>query len=368
MKKAYLLLQDGTLFEGEALGAEGVSIGEVVFNTGMTGYQEALTDPSFYGQTVTMTYPLVGNYGLNGDDEESEHPWLRGFIVRESAEHPSNWRCSVSLDAYLKKHNVVGLGGIDTRRLTRILRESGVMNGAIFPEDAGIDQSKLMEQIRAYKVTDAVKAVSGSKVETFEPKGEPELHVALWDFGAKRGVLRSLLKRNCRVTVLPYSTTAKEILAGGYDGLLLSNGPGDPEDNPEIIGELGALTGSGMNIFGICLGHQLLALAAGARTCKLKYGHRGGNHPSTDLARGRTYITSQNHGYAVVPDSVPEEVCEISHVNLNDGTVEGIRYKQLPVCSVQFHPEGSPGPQDSAYLFDEFVARMKANRGCGVCR
>ncbi|ADU25607.1 carbamoyl phosphate synthase small subunit [Ethanoligenens harbinense] len=355
MTKAYLLLADGTVFEGVSIGARGTSIGETVFNTGMTGYQETLTDASYYGQIVTQTYPLVGNYGVNGEDVESRRSWVRGYIVRENCEQPSNFRCAGSLDTFLKEQGVVGLCGIDTRRLTRLLREHGVMNGAI--TDSLAEKDALLEAINAYSISGAVEAVTVEK--PFTEGSENGLRVALLDYGYKVNILRSLVARGCRVTVFPASASPADVLASRPDGIMLSNGPGDPSACGKQIENLREIFRSGAPIFGICLGHQLMALAQGGRTEKLKYGHRGANHPVKDLAHGRTYITSQNHGYAVVDGSIGAEVGAVSHVNLNDGTVEGVRYKNAPVFTVQFHPEASPGPHDSAYLFDEFVALMK---------
>ena len=362
LKKAYLLLADGTLFEGVSVGAEGASIAEIVFNTGMAGYQEVLTDPSYYGQSVCMTYPLIGNYGLNADDFESRKCWVSGFIMREACDYPSNWRCDRSLDAYLKKEGVVGLAGIDTRRLTRILRNSGVMNGILYSEGHEPDEA-MIEQMKAYKVTGAVKAVTICEPEVYPATTEQKHRVALLDFGVKRNIQRELCARGCEVTVMPAYTDPQTILNGGYDGVMLSNGPGDPSENTEIIENLKVLIGSGMPIFGICLGHQLLALAIGAQTRKMKFGHRGVNHPVKDLAKDRTYITSQNHGYAVVGDSVNPEIARVSHININDNSCEGIEHINAPIFTVQYHPEVKPGPQDTAYLFDQFVSLMDEKKG-----
>ena len=287
MKKAYLLLADGTLFEGKAAGYEGCSIGEVVFNTGMAGYQEVLTDPSYYGQTVCMTYPLVGNYGINFDDGESKKSWVSGYIMREMCEYPSNFRCQKSLDTYLKEQKVVGLQGIDTRRLTRILRNSGVMNGVIYTEGHEPDE-KTIEEMKAYVVKDAVKSVTLSETEVHPAQGERKYRIGLMDFGVKYNIVRELCKRGCEVTVLPGFTKAEDILAGGYDGIMLSNGPGDPAENVGIVEELKKLIASGLPIFGICLGHQLMALAINAKTEKMRFGHRGVNHPVKDLDEDRT--------------------------------------------------------------------------------
>lgn len=362
MKKAYLLLADGTLFEGVSVGAEGASIAEIVFNTGMAGYQEVLTDPSYYGQTVCMTYPLIGNYGLNAEDFESRKCWVSGFIMREACDYPSNWRCDRSLDAYLKKEGVVGMAGIDTRRLTRILRDIGVMNGILYSEGYEPDEQMIAE-MKAYKVTGAVKAVTISEPEVYAAEGEQKHRVALLDFGVKRNIQRELCARGCEVTVLPAYTKPEAILNGGYDGIMLSNGPGDPTENTEIIQNLKVLVGSGLPIFGICLGHQLLALSIGAKTEKLKFGHRGVNHPVKDLAKDRTYITSQNHGYAVVGETVNPEIARVSHINLNDNTCEGVEHIGAPIFTVQYHPEVHPGPQDTAYLFDQFISLMDEKKG-----
>lgn len=350
----YLTLEDGTIYRGEAFGARTDVMGEVVFNTGMTGYQEVLTDPSYCGQIVTMTYPLVGNYGINGIDLESEKPQVRAFVVRESCDLPSNWRCETTLNAYLEKHKIVGLSGVDTRALTRRIREKGTMRGIItqLPPTA--------HQIAEMRLNTTVLPVDQVTCEKSYTYGEGNRRVAMLDFGLKRNILRSLESRGCTVTVFPARTGPKEILDGKFDGLMLSNGPGDPKENEEVIANIRALTGK-LPIFGICLGHQLLALAAGADTEKLKYGHRGLNHPVKDLAKDRVYITSQNHGYTVKPDTLPKFV-EVTHMSWNDQTIEGIRYTNADVFSVQFHPEASPGPDDSAYLFDEFINHMDGQK------
>lgn len=358
---ACLLLSDGTLFEGVSIGRRDTAVGETVFNTGMTGYEETLTDPSYFGQIVTQTYPFIGNYGVNAVDMESKRPWVRGYIVRELCDAPSNFRCEGELGAFLEQNGIVGLCGIDTRRLTRLIREQGVMNGAIVPGPAAeveAQRNTLLKKIRAYRIEGAVEAVTTGEKQIFAPD-KTRYRVALLDFGYKQNILQSLLARGCEVTVWPAKTAPDTILASSCDGLMLTNGPGDPADNVEIIRNLRKLLHSGLPIFGICLGHQLLALAAGAKTDKLKYGHRGTNHPVKDLAHDRTYITSQNHGYAVMADSLDPAAGEVSHVNLNDGTVEGIRYHNAPAFTVQFHPEASPGPHDSSYLFDSFITLMQ---------
>lgn len=362
MKKGYLRLADGTLFEGVAVGYEGASIGEVVFNTGMAGYQEVLTDPSYYGQIVTMTYPLIGNYGINEFDYESRKSWVSGYIMREISDHPSNWRCAHTLDAYLKAQKVVGLAGIDTRRLTRILRNSGVMNGVIYTEGYEPTEQSLAE-MRAYLVRDAVKAVTCTERTVHPAEGTQKYRIALYDFGVKYNIERELCKRGCEVTTVGAYTDPAALLAEGFDGVMLSNGPGDPSENVEIVENLKKLLDANIPIFGICLGHQLLSLAIGAETEKLKYGHRGVNHPVKDLDTDRTYITSQNHGYAVIGASVREEIARVRYVNLNDGTVEGVEYRDKPVFTVQYHPEVSPGPMDTSYLFDKFIENIDKAKG-----
>lgn len=350
---AILTLEDGTQFTGRSFGAEKDISGEVVFNTGMTGYQEVLTDPSYCGQIVTMTYPLIGNYGVNESDPESAKPQVNGFIVREFCEAPSNWRSQGSLNEYLKENRICGLCDIDTRALTRMIREKGTMRGIITQDVPTKEQIERMKNYNCEMPVDTVTCAD--KYEYCEGN----LKVAVMDFGLKRNILRSLKKRDCAVTVFPARTKPEEILGGGFDGLMLTNGPGDPKENEEVIKNLKSLIGS-MPIFGICLGHQLLALAMDADTEKLKYGHRGANHPVKDLKKDRVYITSQNHGYTIIEKSLPKGL-EVSHRNWNDGTIEGVRYKDCDMFTVQFHPEASPGPEDTAYLFDEFVDMMGKN-------
>lgn len=363
--KALIVLANGMVFEGESFGAEGTRVGEVVFSTAMAGYEETLTDPSYYGQIITQTYPMIGNYGVTEEDAESAKIWAFGYIVREKCDVPSNFRCKKTISEFLKEQNIIGVSGVDTRRLTRILRESGVMNGAVTTEyesaEAALADAALMEEIKNYNVVNAVDSVSTKEKQVYNEDGA--YHVALFDFGYKNNIRRSLVERGCKVTVVPARTTAEEIANGGFDGIMLSNGPGDPAENVEIIENLKKITHLGLPVFGICLGHQLTALAHGAKTEKLKYGHRGVNQPVTDYAKDRTYITSQNHGYAVVSESVDASVGEISHANANDRTVEGIRYKGIPCFTVQFHPEACGGPRDTGYLFDEFVAMMRAQKG-----
>lgn len=351
----YLVLEDGTVFEGKSFGAEGEVTGEVVFTTGMVGYLETLTDPSYYGQIVVQTFPLIGNYGVIPADFESDKPALSAYIVREWCEEPSNFRCEGTLDAYLKKEGVIGLYGIDTRALTRIIREHGVMNGKII---RSLDQKEeAVAQAKAYSVTGAVEAVTTKEPQTFEPD-EKKCRVVLWDFGEKRNICRELLKRGCEVIQMPASSTAEEILGCGADGVMLSNGPGDPAENVGIVEQLKKVLASGIPVFGICLGHQLTALAMGAKTVKLKYGHRGGNQPVTDLETGRVYITSQNHGYAVDAQSLPDNA-KARFVNANDNTCEGVDYQDIPAFTVQFHPEACSGPQDTSFLFDRFLENIE---------
>ncbi len=355
--KAVLVLDDGTVFEGASFGSEETVVGEVVFNTGMTGYQEVLTDPSYCGQIVTMTYPLIGNYGINDGDSESSRPQVKGFIVRELCDYPSNWRSKDSLGNYLAKHRIVGIQGIDTRALTRILREKGTMNGVIGTGD-DFNPEDWLEKVHTYRVENPVEKVTVKQVMHFAGEG---YRIALLDFGFKGGIVDSLRKRGCEVYVFPCHSKMEDILAVCPDGIMLSNGPGDPKDCTGSIETIRRLFGK-KPIFGICLGHQLTALAAGADTGKLKYGHRGCNHPVKDVQRDITYITSQNHGYTVQEDSLAGIQVEISHVNMNDGTVEGLRYLGKPVFTVQFHPEASPGPRDTGYLFDSFLDMIARER------
>lgn len=359
-KKAYLILADGTVFEGKSFGAEGSVIGEIVFTTAMVGYQETLTDPSYCGQIVTQTFPLIGNYGVNGEDYESAGSVVSGYIVREYCEEPSNFRCEDNIDIFLKKYGIIGLYDIDTRRLTRIIRESGVMNGMI-TNDPDFDKPACLEKIRAYRVGSVVPKVSVKAAEEYKAENA-KYRVALIDYGYKHNIRRELLKRGCDVTVFPHDVRPDTIKSFAPDGIMLSNGPGDPADNIISIATLRALIPEQIRTFGICLGHQLLALANGAKTEKMKYGHRGGNQPVTDLELDRTFITSQNHGYAVIADSIPETAGKVSHLNANDKTCEGVRYTNAPAFTVQFHPEACGGPHDTAYLFDEFIELMEKER------
>lgn len=356
-KKAFLILADGTVFEGKSFGAEGSVIGEVVFTTQMTGYQEILTDPSFCGQIVTQTFPLIGNYGTNDYDYSSEKSVVSGYIVREHCEEPSNFRCQYTIDEFLKKQGVIGLYDIDTRRLTRILRERGVMNGMI-TNCADFDKEKALEEIKNFTAEDYVAKLSTKERTEFKTENG-KYNVALIDYGYKFSIRDLLLKAGCNVTLFPSSTTAEELLEFAPDGIVLSNGPGDPMVNTAAIETLKKLIPAQIPTFGICLGHQLLALANGARTTKLKYGHRGVNQPVADLINNKTLITSQNHGYSVIGDTVPVTAGKVSHINGNDKTCEGIKYVNAPAFSVQFHPASCGSPQDTAYLIDEFVKLME---------
>ena len=357
--KATLILENGSVFCGTSMGCAADCICEMVFNTSMAGYQEILTDPSYAGQGVVMTYPLIGNYGVNSEDNESRRPWASAMIVRRLSPRGSNFRCEGTLDEYLKEHGITGICGVDTRAITRLLRDQGTMNGMITTEETP-DLEEKLKLIRDYRVRGTVVETTRSRVEVYPGDGP---RVALLDLGVKENMIRSLHRRGCEVTVFPAHTPAKVILEGGFDGVMLSNGPGDPADNVEIIGEVKKLYDADIPVFAVCLGHQLMALATGAVTEKLKYGHRGGNHPVRDMAEGRVYITSQNHGYVVKAESVDPAVAEISHVNVNDGTVEGLRYRNGRVFTVQFHPEASPGPRDTGYLFDRFIENMKGAKG-----
>lgn len=397
MKRAVLALADGTLFEGASFGAEGETVGEVVFNTSMTGYQEVLTDPSYKGQMVVMTYPLIGNYGINLEDVESKAPAVEGFIVKEASPYPSNWRSTRDLDGYLKEHGVVGIQGIDTRALTRHLRDHGAMEGVLSTKDLNPDS--LVAKAKASPGLigrDLVKEVACAEPYTWQEgpwrlgagdeeqgpgsrvqgKGQrPQLdlftepstlspkpyRVVAYDCGIKWNILRKLVEAGCDVTVVPAETSAARVLGMAPDGIFLSNGPGDPEGVPYLIDNVRRLIGT-KPIFGICLGHQILGLALGGRTYKLKFGHHGGNQPVKDLTTGKVEITTQNHGFAVDIASIPDKEVELTHINLNDRTVEGMRHRRLPIFSVQYHPEASPGPHDASYLFQRFVDMMARER------
>ena len=388
--KAFLILEDGTIFEGIQIGSSKEIISEIVFNTSMAGYLEVLTDPSYAGQAVCMTYPLIGNYGICDEDMEAERPWTDGLIVRELSRNYSNFRSNGSIQDFLLKHDIPGIAGIDTRALTKILREKGTMNGCI-TSDENFDLNELIPRMKAYitgKVVEKVSCnekytvaastsleengpITGSTKYTGEKEKKPSIvrqmngkgkKVALLDFGAKNNIAQSLSKRGCFVTVYPALTSAAQIIADAPDGIMLSNGPGDPKECTSIISEIRELYNSDIPIFAICLGHQLMALATGADTYKLKYGHRGGNHPVKDLSTGKVYISSQNHGYVVDTENLDAAIAVPAFINVNDGTNEGLMYQGKNIFTVQFHPEACPGPQDSDYLFDRFIEMMEVTK------
>lgn len=350
--KVYLTLENGRQFTGYAFGAEKEVVGELVFTTGMTGYIETLTDPSYFGQIVTQTFPLIGNYGMIKADIESSKPWVTAYIVREKCDKPSNFRCGGTIDEYLRAHGIPGVYGMDTRELTKIVREAGVMNAAITRRPL-----KDLSCVTSYSIKNAVRSVTCDGVEYLgDPSG---LRVAVWDFGAKRNIMRELAKRGCYCMKVPSFYTVEQILALEPQGLMLTNGPGDPSENTEVISNIRKLAGR-LPVFGICLGHQLFALAMGGKTKKMKYGHRGSNQPVKNLDTGRVYISSQNHGYEVISSSV--EGGKLSFVNANDGTCEGFEYPELNAYTVQFHPEACGGPMDASFLFDKFILNIKEGR------
>ena len=353
--KAILVLEDGRTFHGASFGAEGETFGEIVFNTSMSGYQEILTDPSYAGQIVCMTYPLIGNYGVNGEDVESRRPWAEGFVVREASRIASNWRATETLDSYLKRNNIVGIEHIDTRALVRHIRDKGAMRSAISTVD--LDRDSLLEKVLAsppMENRELASAVTVSDEFDYPAAGEAQYHIVAYDFGVKTNSLREFAKFGCRVTVVPADTSADKVLALEPDGIFLSNGPGDPASMTTVVNEIKKLTESNVPMFGICLGHQILGQVFGGETFKMKFGHRGGNQPIKNLDTGKIEIASHNHGFAVDRKSLPADV-EVTHINLNDDTVAGLRHKKLPVFSVQYHPESAPGPHDSEYLFERFV-------------
>lgn len=359
--KAILALEDGRFFEGTSFGARGERFGEVVFNTSMTGYQEILTDPSYKGQIVTMTYPLIGNYGVNEDDFESMKPHVEGFVVRECCRYPSNWRCQKSLPDFLAENDVLGIEGVDTRALTKHIREVGAMRAVLSTEDHDVESLVAKAKASPGLVgRDLVKEVTCSEEYRVAAHGEARFRVVAFDFGIKRNILNNLSDRGCDVIVVPAQTTAAEVLAHQPDGVFLSNGPGDPEGVPNVVETIRQLI-TQIPTFGICLGHQMLGLAFGAKTHKLKFGHHGGNQPIKNLETGKVEIAAENHGFAVVFETIPDDV-KVTHSNLNDQTVEGMRHLKLPIFSVQYHPEASPGPHDARYLFERFIAEMEKGR------
>lgn len=387
MRKACLILSDGSVFEGFHFGADREAVCEVVFNTGVTGYLELLTDASYAGQAITMASPIIGNYGVFEDTSESTRPWVEAFIIRDLTVIEGDLRQAEDLNAYLIRNNIPGICGVDTRALTLLIREHGTMLGLVTEGAASeIDMEEAAKKIAAYDGTKLVPMVSRSEKTVFpagkkgwdnakamadmereaptslvpesliaDPDQKPARKIALLDFGVKQNIIWNLTERNCEVTAYPWDTPAEEVLSANPDGILLSNGPGDPKDCGPAIKEITKLYQSGTPVMGICLGHQLMALATGADTHKLRYGHRGINHPVKDLRADRVYITSQNHGYVVTDETLSFDICEISHVNMNDGSIEGLRYLKQPVFTVQYHPEGAPGPRDNNYLFDEFL-------------
>lgn len=354
MSKAYLLLENGMLFEGEGFGAAGTRVGELVFTTGMTGCAESLTDPSYRGQLITFTFPMLGNYGICYEDRESPHIHARGVVVREYCPSPSNFRAEVDVDTFLREEGVCGICGVDTRRITQLIRTKGVMNAAV--TDAEPDDA-LLELVRANRVTGVVDEVTVKEPLLLAPRGEARYSVALLDYGYKRSIADCLTARGCAVTLYPARTPAEQIIAAGHDGVMLSNGPGDPQENAYSIEQIKILMDT-LPTFGICLGHQMMAIASGARTRKMKFGHRGANQPAKDLKTGRVYVTSQNHGYAVDNASLPDSGAVMRFVNVNDGSCEGLDYPGKRAFSLQFHPEAHGGPLDCSGMFERFISMM----------
>ena len=354
MSKAYLLLENGMVFEGEGFGAAGTRVGELVFTTGMTGCAESLTDPSYRGQLITFTFPMLGNYGICYEDRESPHIHARGVVVREYCPSPSNFRAEVDVDTFLREEGVCGICGVDTRRITQLIRDKGVMNAAV--TDAEPDDA-LLELVRAHRVAGVVDEVTVKEPVLLAPRGEARYSVALLDFGYKRSIADCLTARGCAVTLYPARTPAEQIIAAGHDGVMLSNGPGDPTENAYSIEQIKILMDA-LPTFGICLGHQMMAIASGARTRKMKFGHRGANQPAKDLKTGRVYVTSQNHGYAVDNASLPDSGAVMRFVNVNDGSCEGLDYPGKRAFSLQFHPEAHGGPLDCSGMFERFISMM----------
>ena len=359
--KAFLILEDGNVFTGESIGAQKEIISEIVFNTGMTGYLEVLTDPSYAGQSVVMTYPLIGNYGICYEDMESHKPWVDAFLVRELSRIPSNFRNEESIQSFLERNDIPGISGIDTRALVKLLRNKGTMNGMITTNENYLLE-EVLQKIHQYKVGKVIEKTTCKEKYIIPAVKEVKYKVALMDYGLKNNIPRSLAERGCEVSVYPGFTKAEEVLKGKPDGIMLSNGPGDPKECQEVITEVKNMFDSSVPIFAICLGHQLLALANGGDTTKMKYGHRGANHPVKDLKTGRVYISTQNHGYMVMEESIEPGIAEVSFINVNDRTVEGLHYLGKNVFSVQFHPEACAGPMDSEFLFDEFINMMEVQR------
>ena len=365
--KGKLYLEDGSFYEGHGFGSEKTCVGELVFNTSMTGYQKILTDPSYFGQVVTMTYPLVGNYGVNGEDNQSDRIYAFGLVCKEYCKAPSNYRCEKTLDQWLKEMDIPAVAGIDTRKITRTIRQEGTVKCVITTEDKSLSELKKLCDETILR-SDYMKEASWAKEGFLHGKGAGRLKVAVLDFGIKRSILEDLQRAGCDLKLFPYGFTAEEVLAAEPDGVFLSNGPGDPAAAEEAIAEVGKLMnakrkdGSDLPMFGICMGHQILALAAGGETYKLKYGHRGGNHGVYSMETGRSCITSQNHGFAVRAESLMLQNMEVTEINLNDRTVEGMRHRTKPIFSVQYHPEANPGPTDASYLFGKFTALMEGKQ------
>lgn len=356
------MLEDGRSFRGKAFGAEGETFGEMVFNTSMTGYQEILTDPSYAGQIVCMTYPLIGNYGVNEEDVESRRPWVEGFVVKEASKIASNWRAEETLDSYLKRHKIVGIEHIDTRALVRHIRDKGAMRAVISTTD--LDETSLLEKVKTSPEMQNRELASAVTIEEnydYPANDKAKYHVVAYDFGVKTNSLREFAKFGCKVTVVTAETPAKKVLALKPDGIFLSNGPGDPASMKSVVAEIQKLTKSNVPMFGICLGHQILGQVFGGKTYKLKFGHRGGNQPIKNLETGKVEITAHNHGFAVEAKSLPADV-KVTHINLNDETVAGLKHKKLPIFSVQYHPESAPGPHDSEYLFENFIKLMEQSK------